>query len=362
MNRLPNTSRRIGSGRERSRGSGRSCARLVFEHENPVAPEARRKPGVERDRAGVLEHDRGAAEQPTRCERFALEDGGLDPADAGKPDPLAAQRGRLAHRRLRVAREIQPRGFERRSGSGTHPHPRRRDFDRSTGARVTEMVPMLSGKRGRVVAILGCGHRERRLGAAIPEIQQVLDPHPPVGEALRGERSHAFALEFLQLPANRVRRLAPGGQRDATRVALTVPTGIRNANPIRGENARQRVEEHRSDSEFSRNRADVLAGRATETHERAVARVDAARDRYFGDRAGHARVRDLDEARGHAVAVEIETLRVQPRPRAHRAPAPRVRGPAGTESDRVARDRAQSCSRSAPARSRAPTRCVGARP
>jgi len=45
-----------------------------------------------------------------------------------------------------------------------------------------------------------------------------------------------------------------------------------------------------------------------ESHQRAVARVDAARDRYFGDRVGHARVGDLDEARGNAVAVEVVTL------------------------------------------------------
>jgi hypothetical protein len=62
------------------------------------------------------------------------------------------------------------------------------------------------------------------------------------------------------------------------------------------------MQDHVAHAERARHRAHVLSARAAEPDQRALARIDAARHRHLRDRLRHARVRDLDEARGHLLA------------------------------------------------------------
>src|SRR4029453_7430930 len=55
----------------------------------------------------------------------------------------------------------------------------------------------------------------------------------------------------------------------------------------------------------------MLTAGTTEAHERALARIHAARHRHLRDRLRHARVRDLDESRGHLLGRAFETRRAQ---------------------------------------------------
>jgi hypothetical protein len=78
-------------------------------------------------------------------------------------------------------------------------------------------------------------------------------------------------------------------------VRLAVPRHVREPHAVRGEHAREGMQQHAADAEAPRQRARVLSTRAAEHHQRVVAHVVAARDRDLADRLGHVRVRDLDE-------------------------------------------------------------------
>ena len=82
------------------------------------------------------------------------------------------------------------------------------------------------------------------------------------------------------------------------------------------------MQQHVAHAERARHRAGVLPARAAEAHQRAVARIDAARHRHLRDRLRHARVGDLDEAGRDLLGRALEARRRAAR--SHSAASARV--------------------------------------
>jgi hypothetical protein len=114
------------------------------------------------------------------------------------------------------------------------------------------------------------------------------------------------------------------------------PSSAGHADPARrrpasGGNTIRRIPIRRAE------RADVLPGCAAEADQRAGARIDAAPHRYLLDRARHAGVRHLDEARGDLVGRAakpggLELARQLGQPALHRRALEREREAVGLEA------------------------------
>src|SRR5262245_15904973 len=304
MKRLPKTSSRTGSGRARSAGSGRARPASSRSTRSPSGPSSaanpgsrtsvpvssstsagprRRWPGTSASRAKTGASRRPAPGNQTASRRSARGTSARAPAPSpctARPTPGALPPARAPRRAVAIAT--------------ARPGP---------GARVAEARGVLGGEGPGPVAVSRLGDRERGLGAGVAQVERAHDAHARVLRALRGESGARLALELAPRGSYRVRELR--AKRHAPGVALPVPAELGARDAPGREHARERVEEDGRDAELARERAGVLAGRAAEADERAVARVDPARDRHLGDRLRHARVGDGDEARGEGVAAQV---------------------------------------------------------
>jgi hypothetical protein len=134
--------------------------------------------------------------------------------------------------------------------------------------------------------------RERRVGAAVAQIDAAVHRQRGLVEALARHRGPAALDQRLKLAvrgAVRLEQAAPG-------VHLAVPRHRREPHAPRRHDARPAVAQEGADAERPRQRARVLPTGAAEHDERVAARVPAARDRHLPDRLGHAGGRDLGEA------------------------------------------------------------------
>ena len=80
---------------------------------------------------------------------------------------------------------------------------------------------------------------------------------------------------------------------------------VRQADPVRGEHARERVDQHARHAESVGDRAGVLAAGAAERGQHVPGDVVAALHRDLLDRVRHVRRRDLQEAGGHLLRPAI---------------------------------------------------------
>ena len=253
----------------------------------------RRPAGLDHDRRGRLDDDRGSRDPIARAQMGALEHrrrerlGRLVRRPRGDHrDPIyRLERLARAARHDRQLRLVDLRHAADRLDRHLHDHETAAfDHEPVTGAVLGLEGPAQLGGVGR-------GQLERGIGAAVADVH--------AGDGRDARRLHALALEF---PARRRRefldrlleRLHQGIVEGRLDRPLPDHAHVCQAHAVGRQHARERMHENAREPQRIGDQAGVLPGRAAEAAEHVIGDVVAALDRDLLDRIGHVVDRDRE--------------------------------------------------------------------